>query len=417
MQINDKIYDIWLSLAVGTKVNGTDILVSEFKNAKAVYEADDYSSCEGLNPKVRTALLNRDLTKATEIYKKCVAKGIGILSWTDPLFPARLKTVERPPYVLYYLGSPISLGDRCVIAGVGTRKMSMRGAALSYAFCRDFAKSNAVVVSGLARGIDAMCHMGALDGGGYTVAFLGTAIDKVYPYENEFLYKKIIKNGVIFSEHYPGMVTYRSDFTFRNRLIAGLSNGVIVCEAGLGSGAAVTANYGRSQGKPVFSIPGPIGVASCDGTNLMLQEGAILARCPSDVLSRFESLFPNSLKMSGGLFDESAIEIEEYALEYAESIVEEQKSVPKRQEKRPKTQNTQRVKDKPDSVGGGGTVKKQEFTEAERKVLDAIDSQNGSTADAVALKTGMDISDVLAALTMLELYNAVSSTVGGVYKK
>ncbi len=416
MQTNHKIYDIWLSLAVGTKVNGADILISEFGNAKAVYEADDYSSCEGLNPKVKSVLLNRDLTKATEIYKKCVAKGVGILSWTDPLFPARLKTVERPPYVLYYLGNPVFLGDRCVIAGVGTRKISRRGGELAYAFCRDFAKSNVVVVSGLARGGDAMCHMGALDGGGYTVAFLGTAIDKVYPPENKFLYKKIIKNGVIFSEYYPGMSTYRSDFTFRNRLIAGLSNGVIVCEAGLGSGAIVTANYGRSQGKPVFSIPGPIGVASCDGTNLMLQEGAILARSPSDVLSRFESLFPNSLKMSGGLFDDGGIEMEECALEYIENTVAEQKDKPKYEEKRPKIQKIQRGKNKPEPVGGG-IAKEQKLTEAERAVLDAIDPQSGSTADAVALKTGMDISDVLATLTMLELYNAVSSTVGGVYKK
>ncbi len=403
--MDKKIYSVWLSRTLGTKNNAASALFARFGSAEKIYEHEDFSDVDDLSPAARRSLLNRDLSAAERICADCESKGIGILSYDDELFPSRLKTISNPPCVLYYKGKPKQLDCECVIGMVGTRAMSDYGRDITYAFASSLAKSGAVIVSGLAAGIDAMAHKGALDAGGYTVAVLGTPIDRIYPKENAALYGEIEENGVIFSEYYPGCATNASCFPVRNRIIAGLSSALVVSEAGEHSGALITAHDAVMQGKPVFAIPGRVDGASASGTNDMLRKGARMASIPYDVLSVFEFVYPEKIKIS-----QDSYTLGECEAPQAPVLPAPEDNSRKSGSGAPKSS---RRKKKEPLVSS-----KLEFlTAVERKVLDCIDPKKGSTANTIAAITGMPIADVLSTLTVLEIYGEVRAEVGGLYLK
>lgn len=403
--MDKKIYSVWLALTLGAKNNAASTLYLKFGSAEKIYEHGDFSDDNELSVAARRSLLNRDLSLAERICADCEAKGVGILAYDDKLYPSRLKTLSNPPCVLYYKGKPKQLDDECVIGIVGTRAMSDYGRDVTYAFAESFAKSGAVIVSGLAAGIDAMAHKGALDAGGYTAAVLGTPIDRIYPKENALLFGEIEENGVIFSEYYPGCPTTAACFPVRNRIIAGLSTTLVVSEAGERSGALITAHDAVMQGKPVFAIPGMVGGAGAAGTNDMLRKGARMAARPYDVLSLFEYVYPEKIKISRDSYTLGENEPPPAPIQGAgkKTAREGRKIAPKperKKKKEPLVSNTLEF-----------------LTAVEQKVLDAIDEINGSTADAVALQTSLPIDDVLSTLTVLEIYGAVRAAVGGLFFK
>ena len=218
-------------MVLGTKIDSVNVLYGACGDAEEIYRRDDYSDIADLNPRAAKALLSKELENASAVVAQCDRKGVGILTYDDPLFPSRLKALAAPPTVLYYKGTLRRLDDECVVGMVGTRSMTDYGRNVTYAFAKSLAAGNTVIVSGLAAGIDATAHKGALDAGGYSVAVLGTPIDRVYPMENYELFGEMEKQGVILSEYYPGCRTTGACFPIRNRIIAGLSCALIVCEA------------------------------------------------------------------------------------------------------------------------------------------------------------------------------------------
>ena len=289
---------IWLSLACGFASAAARELISAYHGAGAVYAEEDFSSRTDLSEPLRKRLSEKDLSDAQEIYKACREKGIGILTYESDLYPSRLRTLTNPPAVLYYRGRITNLDCEPCVAVVGTRSVSRYGEEVTDWFGYELAKSGAFVVSGLAKGADGIAHRAALRAGGNTVAVLGTAIDRVYPLQNEGLFSEIESKGLILSEYYPGCITGGASFPERNRIISGISMCTVVTEAGMTSGALITARSAIAQNRDVYAVPGSILVPGSDGTNHLIRGGVECVTCPAQVLEKYASYYPTKLRIT-----------------------------------------------------------------------------------------------------------------------
>jgi len=205
------------------------------------------------------------------------------LACEDPSYPSRLREIYDYPPVLYVKGSLPAEHEPC-LAIVGTRRSTVYGRQVTEEIVADLARSNITIISGLARGIDSVAHRAALDAGGKTVAVFGSGLDIVYPGENAKLAQAIVEHGALVSEYPLGVKPKAENFPMRNRIMSGLSLGVLVVEAGERSGALITAQQAVEQNREVFAIPGSILSPASQGTNRLIQEGAKLVRNYTDIL-------------------------------------------------------------------------------------------------------------------------------------
>jgi DNA processing protein len=219
-------------------------------------------------------------------YDGCAEQGIEILAISEARYPARLKEINDPPLVLFSRGRVEPLERGAAVAVVGARMASNAGLTLAYRIAGDLSRAGVTVVSGLASGVDFYAHRGVLEGGGATTAVLGNGIDVVYPKENAEMYAKIGRQGCLLSEYPIGTQPLKQNFPRRNRVISGLSVGVVVVEAGESSGALITARHAREQGRAVMALPGMAGSEYYSGNNKLIKEGAHLVEDASDVLER-----------------------------------------------------------------------------------------------------------------------------------
>lgn len=206
-----------------------------------------------------------------------------VITLVDDAYPALLKEIIDPPLALHYRGDP-SLLAQLSIAIVGSRRATPYGTNAASHLARQLASTGIVIVSGLARGIDAAAHHAALDAGGKTIAVLGTGIDVVYPRGNARLFKRIEEHGLIVSEFPPGTPPKPENFPIRNRVISGLTRGTVIVEATKNSGSLITARMAAEQGRDVFAVPGSIFSATTVGTHRLIQYGAKLVHDADDVL-------------------------------------------------------------------------------------------------------------------------------------
>ena len=219
-----------------------------------------------------------------DIMKRIREKGIDILPFGAPAYPALLSEIHDPPAVLYVRGDLQDALGHHTVAVIGSRRSSVYGRGVARSISRDLSASGVSVVSGLARGIDAEAHMGSLDAGGPTLAVFGSGIDVVYPPEHGKLAERITRAGALLSEYPPGTRPDRFNFPARNRIISGLSLGVVVVEAGERSGTMITVGTALDQGREVFAVPGEVTRSTSTGTNRLLKEGASLVTSAVDIL-------------------------------------------------------------------------------------------------------------------------------------
>lgn len=222
-------------------------------------------------------------------YKKeladCSGKKIKIITCLDGQYPTSLRQTPDFPAVLYCRGNTDLLNDDCLVAMVGSRRATSYGLTTAKRFSAKIATAGAVIVSGMALGIDSACHRGALSVGGKTIAVLGTAIDNLYPKENEALGRKIITNGgCVVSEYPPGFWTSKFNFPMRNRIIAGLSQATVVVEAARNSGALITAGLALDYNRDLYAVPSDVDKISSQGANLLLLQGANCLISPSIII-------------------------------------------------------------------------------------------------------------------------------------
>jgi len=215
--------------------------------------------------------------------ERIAAIGAHVLTWENPDYPRLLREIPDPPPVLYVRGT-LTEEDAWAVAIVGTRRALAYGREVTRRLATALARSGITIVSGLARGIDAEAHRAALEAGGRTIAVLGCGIDRIYPPEHRKLASEIIAHGALVSDYSLGTEPEGSNFPPRNRIISGLSLGVLVTQAGIRSGALITASYAAEHGRDVFAVPGSILVRGHAGTNALIQDGAKVVLGPEDIL-------------------------------------------------------------------------------------------------------------------------------------
>jgi DNA processing protein len=220
---------------------------------------------------------------------------VKIVPFTDSSYPARLRMIPDPPPLLYLKGE-IRSDDEKAVAVVGSRSTSDYGRRVARDLCRGLASLGFTVVSGMARGIDGTAHETSLNAGGRTIAVLGSGVDRVYPAEHDKLYRRISENGAVISEFPMGTRPLAFNFPARNRLISGLSLGVVVVEATEKSGSLITAALALEQGREVFAVPGEVGASRSRGAHRLIRQGAKLVETVDDIM---EEIAPQLLVRSG----------------------------------------------------------------------------------------------------------------------
>ena len=267
-------------------------LVEAFGTPANVLSAsiNDLIQIKGMSRRVASAIKDKyDGSEARTLASKIVQLGWAALSFDNPEYPQPLLSTNDAPPLLFRLGDATP-PDEKMIAIVGTRKPSEKGKQFASQLGITLARSGITVVSGMAEGIDAAAHNGALEGGGNTIAVLGSAIDVIYPATNKGLAERIKKQGAIYSEYFPGTGPERAFFPERNRIISGLSRGVVVIEAGKKSGALITASHALEQGRELFAVPGSPHDNMSEGTNELIRRGARLTTSPDDIFDELPTL-------------------------------------------------------------------------------------------------------------------------------
>ncbi len=294
-------YWLWLSeKACVSKVRRLALL-RRLGSIDAIYFAGeaDLAFMEDLTQQELEGLLDKDLTRANEILNQCYELDIRILTWQDAQYPSALRNINDPPIVLYYRGRLPAFGTAPAIALIGARKASAAGLLAAKRMGYQLGKAGAIVVSGLADGVDAMGMLGALTADAPVVGVLGCGADVVYPARNRSLYEDTVARGCVITEYPPHTPPIGFHFPVRNRILSGMCDGVVVVEAAAKSGALITARLALDQGRDVFAMPGSAGSESCAGSNRLLREGAIFAESGPDVIEEYLTRYPALRDVSG----------------------------------------------------------------------------------------------------------------------
>ncbi|MBD2802810.1 DNA-protecting protein DprA [Xenorhabdus sp. M] len=213
-----------------------------------------------------------------------------LLTFSHPAYPPLLKQIHSPPLVLFVMGE-VSILSQQQISMVGSRAATFYGEKWGRLFAGELAKNNLVITSGLAIGIDGICHQAALDAGGKTIAVLGSGFENIYPSRHQSLAQHIKKNGALISEFFPNTPPRAKNFPRRNRIISGLSLALLIVEAHKNSGSLITARCALEQGRDIFALPGPLGSASNEGNHWLIKQGAYLATNVADVMEHITASF------------------------------------------------------------------------------------------------------------------------------
>ena len=444
--MSDVKYSVWLSLLTVPGSKSVCRLIEAFDNdTQKIYEAteEEYLAVKGVTPALAKSLCDKDLKKALNTMHFCQKHHVNLLPFDHPNYPKRLRRLPDFPILLYYRGTLPDIDNEVAIATVGTRKITEYGQQNGYVISRDLARSGVIVVSGMASGIDTVCHRGALDALGHTIAVLGCGIDVVYPKQNADLMEEIASNGTVITEYAPGTPPSGYNFPKRNRIISGLSLGTLVVEADVKSGAMITANYAKEQGRDIFAMPGNVGEMNSLGTNQLIKQGARMVTGALDILKEYELLFPQKIrtdrvnppvthmyvenprpaprKTRGGytpIIDDRT-NVDERGISVARSLFSLSEFTPKKQPKTKEKDTTPAKKKESKKVTQEKTEPKPlptNLTEDENRVLSAMPNDHGITPDELARK-GIPVAQVLVALTTLEIKKLVVSLPGGIYMK
>jgi DNA processing protein len=289
---NDLVDAVRLSLISGVGPRLRKALLEEFGSAAAILSAapSELRRVQGIGPELtrRIAVAREDIDVQAEI-DLCAANGVAILSECDPAYPRALREIHDPPGVLFVRGE-ILPQDALALAIVGSRHATHYGLAQAERLAGSLARAGLTIVSGLARGIDAAAHRGALAAGGRTLAVLGSGVLNMYPPEHAALADEVAARGAVISESPPRSPPLSGAFPQRNRIISGMSLGVLVVEASVRSGALISARHAMEQGREVFAVPGRVDNRMSHGCHRLIRDGAKLVETVDDVLEELGPL-------------------------------------------------------------------------------------------------------------------------------
>lgn len=316
------LYYYWLTSTEGISTRRIFDIIGLFGSIQGAWSGnyEDFCRVKGISSALADRIVDRrNEKKLLKEISEIELKGINIITIDSEEYPENLRNIYDPPLVLYYRGK---LNKHPGYIGiVGSRKCTQYGKAASRNISQSLSKYGVCIVSGLARGIDTAAHMGALDENGVTYAVLGCGLDIVYPPENKRLIQDIMRRGAVISEYTPGTKPYPGNFPARNRIISGLSDGILVVEANEKSGALITANFALEQGREVFAVPGSIYCETCKGTNSLIRDGAKIVTDIRDILVELNmdtkemdecmNVFSEAEKMIVDIISSSPVSIDE----------------------------------------------------------------------------------------------------------
>ena len=428
------IYWLWLSLAGGVANNGYSLLLEHFADAKAVYDADieDYARVDGLDKRFASRLTDKDLTQAGEILDFCCSRSVRLLHCMEPDYPIKLKWTYAYPLLLYVYGTLPNLNEVLTVAVVGTRHYTDYGRIAAYRIGGGLARAKSVVISGMALGNDSIAQLAAINNGGKTIAVMGTGIDSIYPSEHRELAKLIAKNGALVTEFPPGTPPAGKNFPIRNRIISGLSDAVALIECTERSGALITAKYATEQSRSVYAVPGDITSPTSHGPISLIKDGAKPITNAGDIVEDFvcQYSYLNSVmgdtdfnvvvpKGVNTAFNTSLIPSWPRAKRYSDARRSEEIEKNAAVDLFPKTsaeKKKKRKKASPAKVSEKTSEKKslpENVSELEARLYEKI-AQGRINAEALT-DDATPISEIMSALTKLEILGLVTSQAGGFY--
>lgn len=445
------IYYIWLSSTLHAGSKTPKILLEHFGSIEKVFEADKESLKDlSLASGDIQALCNKNLDNAKKYYEYCEKNKIGILCYEDPYYPERLKIIDNPPPMFYYKGRLLHLDDFPCFTMVGTRSCSERGFRLAYESGYDAASKGAVIVNGLALGIDGACIAGALDANGYAIGLLGCGIDRIYPYGNKDLFERLSATGLILTEFPPFSEPKGTNFPVRNRVMSALSLATVVFEADASSGAMITAKHALEQGRRIFAVPGKPYDKTYSGPLELIKDGATVFTEADDILTEYSMSFPHRINLANkNTFSQDKLNA--YVAKYFKKDTDpdapvNRRHVPKNTNENSYTSHKEAPKPvKPAAVQKTAAVempkiiREKTSAEAENAEQASVQRRRPSSDDLllltpvelqtynVVLKNGImtpdeisghgiKIDEILAALTLLEIYDLVIPHPGGKYE-
>ena len=341
---NDAVYWIWLSQGLGVASTAARIVLEKGLDAKALYQMDLTAliQLELLAPRLCKKLKALPLTAAYNVLEDCAQKGYSVITPEDDNYPRQFYALQDPPLVVYAQGNVALLGQMHnlpVLAVVGTRSASEYGSRVAENMSYDLAQAGFIIVSGLALGIDSYAHSGALRAGKRTVAVLGSGLDTDYPPQSAPMRKQILATGgVVLTELEPSVPVRGAYFPARNRLLAGLSQGVLVVEAPQRSGALLTASHALEQGKEVFAVPSDIYDPNAAGTLGLIRDGAIPAINVLDVAYPYFSHFAAQIRTQDLLVEKQAPFRKKKPLQQRRPAFWEKEQNPQAQQNKPEQQ-------------------------------------------------------------------------------
>jgi DNA processing protein len=373
--------------------------VRHFGSVKKLYFAakEEISLTPGATDAEIAALMNKDLAAAENIEAKCAQLGVEVLSVQDAAYPERLRNIYDAPLVIYVRGKLPAVDDEPCLAVVGTRRASPYGIKCAERISADMTRCGATVVSGLAEGIDSAAVKSALKAGGTPIGVLGTGIDVVFPAWNAELQSEVAKRGALVSEYPPGTRGSRSSFPARNRIISGLSVGVVVIEAPEKSGSLITAARAVEQGRDVFVVPGNIDAPGFAGSNSLIKDGAALITSGWEAVSFYRWRFPEKLE-NREKKNRSPLD----AVRRAQELISG----------RAARQGEKKEVDKQKSMEYIDLKEELSLSPEQTAVLKAV-AGGASSADEAIERTGLPAQEVLSAITLLELEGLVSASASG----
>lgn len=283
----EKVFKVWLSTVEGIGYKSFIQLVDFFKSAEEVYKAKEIDILKAIeNKKLVKNIIEAQKFDPFDYIGRLQNLKISVYTLEEDEYPKELINIYNPPPILYLKGN-INLKDNFCISMVGSRNATFYGKQVAQKLAYELSERGITVVSGMARGVDSFSHIGALKGKGKTVAVLGNGINIVYPNENKKLMEQISEEGLLVSEFPLDAPPLPHNFPLRNRIISGLSLGVVVIEAGIKSGSLLTAQFALEQGREVFAVPGNITSAYSRGTNELIKQGAKIVIDVGDILEEF----------------------------------------------------------------------------------------------------------------------------------
>ena len=386
------VYWIWLSMALGAAARVDEILAC-FPSPKEIFEADKTEKIiSGIFSKNQLEKLEKTSIKnAQSAIEICNRNGWKIFTPDDTEYPDALRYLADRPLVLFVDGDISFMNSSISVGVVGTRKPSYESAEIARRICSGIAATGAVVISGGALGIDSAAHEGALSANGKTVCVMGCGLGCGYLRENEDLRRRISRSGALVTEYPPLMGVTRSSFPERNRIISGMSMGVLVVEAGEKSGSLITARKANEQGRDVFAIPGSVLSTAYTGVNRLIRDGAKAVTCAEDILSGYHMMYPERINLNA--------EIPEIATESPKSV--RLKFVGGEKEETVLV----RIKKDPPAHLDSDSIAVYELFKSEP-----------IHADEICAMSGLPTARVLSALMMLEIEGLIEATEGKCYQ-